>query len=103
VKGFKIMSLQTQLKKLELFTQEKTRLKGCDSNLQLSQGMSYETKIQRAELGLKTIGKMILALHTKKFVGNHTCLKLKWGQVQVACAYNPSYSGGRDQEARWGK
>lgn len=51
MKGSKTMPLEIQLKELELFTQVKTKTQGdMDSNLKLSEGMSHETKIHRAEL-----------------------------------------------------
>lgn len=63
-----MLSQEIQLRDSELFTQVKTRLRGCDSYLQLLEGMSCATKFQRAELGLETTGKQILPSQHKNLL-----------------------------------
>lgn len=70
VKGFKIMSLVIQLKELDLCYPKEDQTQGDMTSYQLSEVMSYETKIQRTEvgleLGLETTEKQIFDLIQRK-------------------------------------
>lgn len=50
-------------------------LGGPDSYHQLSEGMSYETQMRKAKLGLRNTEKQILALYTENITGSQTCTK----------------------------